>query len=119
MVSLHLVPVRSRQAAAFVRQWHRHHAPAQHPVQMQGQVAAERDGGLGLAQGRQDDVRIPYRTPDVLDHLMSPPSSGNRACHTEITASGSTTRNCSHTATSCPACSIRACSAALPYSRAR
>lgn len=24
---LHLVPVRSRQAAAFVREWHRHHRP--------------------------------------------------------------------------------------------
>jgi hypothetical protein len=42
-VSLHLVPVRSREAADFVRQWHRHHRP---PV---GQVFA-----VGAAD--QDDV---------------------------------------------------------------
>jgi hypothetical protein len=28
-MTLHLVPVRSREAAAFIREWHRHHRPPQ------------------------------------------------------------------------------------------
>ncbi|MFF8617171.1 XF1762 family protein [Streptomyces sp. NPDC015350] len=43
-MTLHLVPVRSREAAAFVRQWHRHHRPP--PGQIFAVGAADQHGAL-------------------------------------------------------------------------
>ncbi|MET9564757.1 XF1762 family protein [Streptomyces tauricus] len=43
-MSLRLVPVRSREAAAFVREWHRHHAPPAGQIFAVG--AADGDGIL-------------------------------------------------------------------------
>ncbi|MFJ5635032.1 XF1762 family protein [Streptomyces goshikiensis] len=43
-MSLRLVPVRSREAAAFIREWHRHHAPPAGQIFAVG--AADEDGIL-------------------------------------------------------------------------
>ncbi|WP_420036066.1 XF1762 family protein [Streptomyces sp. cg28] len=43
-MTLHLVPVRSRAAADFVRQWHRHHRPPAGQIFAVG--AADHDGAL-------------------------------------------------------------------------
>lgn len=43
-MTLHLVPVRFREAAAFVRDWHRHHPPP--PGQVFAVGAADEDGIL-------------------------------------------------------------------------
>ncbi|MEU7148727.1 XF1762 family protein [Streptomyces sp. NPDC045456] len=43
-MSLHLVPVRSREAAEFVRDWHRHHPPPAGQIFSVG--AADEDGAL-------------------------------------------------------------------------
>ncbi|MEU7320937.1 XF1762 family protein [Streptomyces griseoviridis] len=43
-MTLHLVPVRFREAAAFVQDWHRHHAPP--PGQIFAIGAADEDGVL-------------------------------------------------------------------------
>jgi len=42
-VSLHLVPVRSREASAFIEQWHRHHRPARGQI---FSVGAADDSGV-------------------------------------------------------------------------
>jgi len=42
-MALHLVPIRFRDAAAFVAMWHRHHAP---PVGMLFAVGAADDNGI-------------------------------------------------------------------------
>ena len=43
-MSLHLIPVRQRTAAAFVREWHRHHQPP--PDQVFAIGAADNHGVL-------------------------------------------------------------------------
>ncbi|GAA3920342.1 hypothetical protein GCM10023084_82590 [Streptomyces lacrimifluminis] len=43
-MTLHLVPARFREAAAFVQDWHRHHAPP--PGQIFAIGAADEDGVL-------------------------------------------------------------------------
>jgi hypothetical protein len=76
-VSLHLVPLRSRDAKAFVAMWHRHHAP---PVGMVFAVGAADEHGVlrGVAIAGRPVARL-YDNGQTLE-VTRVATDGTRNC---------------------------------------